>query len=164
MVVQVEIKSRLARLQEMAPAGYALGFHVRFTTPAFMFQTYDSAWLEHYSKNGLIMTDPIVHWGFENRGYKSWAELSDNDPKNVLGAAAEHGLNHGISWSVGDDDSHSLGGFARTDRMFDQGEIDELMQIVTELHNLTHNLQALSPDTSADLKEMSILYTHPAND
>lgn len=164
MADQVEIKAKLASLQALAPDGYALAFHVRFTTPTFLFQTYDRKWLDHYTQEGYVMSDPAVHWGFENTGVVDWDQLRDKDPANVLVAAAEHGLRYGISWAVGDDAGQSLGSFARSDRKFTQGEIDQIVAIVTDLHVLTHNLQALSPDTAATLKEMSILYTHPTND
>lgn len=164
MSVQNEIQSSLARLKELAPAGYALGFHVQFTAPQFMFQTYDKAWLEHYSKSGFVMTDPVVHWGFTNRGVCDWEDLRDNDPQGILVSAGEFGLKHGISWSVGEEDSHSLGGLSRSDRQFTPEEIEEMMEIITSLHEKTDNLQLLSPDTAAALTEMSILYTHPAND
>lgn len=161
---QAEIKSKLVALQEKVPAGYALAFHVRFTTPTFLFQTYDRKWLEHYSQHGYVMSDPTVHWGFENRGTCNWEDLKSNDPANVLVAAAEHGLNYGISWAIGDETSQSLGSFARSDRQFTDEEKAELIEIVTELHDLTNNLEALSPETADALKELSILYTHPAND
>lgn len=164
MLGQTEIQEKLVELQALTPTGYALAFHVRFTTPTFLFQTYDRNWLEHYSQHGYVMSDPTVHWGFENRGVCDWEDLKDNDPANVLVAAAEHGLKFGISWAIGDESSHSLGSFARSDRKFSADEISNLIAIVTELHNLTNNLQALSPVTAAALKELSISYTHPADD
>lgn len=164
MALQTEIQTSLAKLKTMAPAGYALGFHVRFTAPLFMFQTYDKVWLEHYSKSGFIMSDPVVHWGFTNRGVCDWENLRDDDPQGIMVSAAEHGLKHGISWSIGEGDSHSLGGLARSDRRFTADEIEEMMAIITNLHEITDNLQILSPETADALQEMSISYTHPAND
>jgi LuxR family transcriptional regulator len=161
---QAEIQAKLVALQALTPAGYALAFHVRFTTPTFLFQTYDRKWLDHYSQHGYVMSDPTVHWGFENRGVCDWEDLKANDPADVLVAADAHGLKHGISWAIGDDSSHSLGSFARSDRKFTEDEIAELITIVTELHDLTNNLQALSPEMAAALKELSIMYTHPTND
>ena len=35
-----EISELLGKLGEYAPEGYALGFHVQFTTTKFLFQTY----------------------------------------------------------------------------------------------------------------------------
>ena len=164
MSVQTNIKSKLVALQEQAPAGYALALHVKFTTPTFLFQTYDRKWLEHYSQHGYVMSDPTVHWGFENSGVCDWEDLKANDPANVLVAAADHGLKYGITWAGEGEGSRSLASFARTDRAFNASEIDELIAIITELHELTHNLQSLSPETAAALKELSILYTHPAID
>jgi LuxR family transcriptional regulator len=164
MTGQVEIKAKLAELQALVPAGFALALHVRFTTPTFLFQTYDRKWLDHYSQQGYVMSDPAVHWGFENRGSRTWAELADMDVAGVFKAAADHGLHYGIAGAVGDDTSPSICAFARGDREFSEAETEVIMGHFKEIHALTTNLQMLSPETAAALKEMSILYTHPAND
>lgn len=164
MAGQAEIKAKLAVLKGLAPSGFALALHVRFTTPTFLFQTYEKKWLEHYSQNGYVMSDPAVHWGFENRGSRTWAELADLDEAGVFKAAADHGLKYGIACAVGEDASPSICAFARPDREFSKEETDEIMGHLHEIHALTDNLQSLSPETAAALKEMSILYTHPAND
>jgi LuxR family transcriptional regulator len=164
MTGQAEIKAKLAELQVLSPSGYALALHVRFTTPTFLFQTYDRKWLDHYSQNGYVMTDPAVHWGFENRGTRTWAELADLDVAGVFKAAANHGLNYGIAGAVGEDASPSICAFAREDRDFTPEETEEIMGHMREIHALTDNLPSLSPETAAALKEMSILYTHPANE
>lgn len=164
MTAQSEIKAKLAELQVLVPSGFALALHVRFTTPTFLFQTYDRKWLEHYSQHGYVMSDPAVHWGFENRGTRTWTELSGMDVAGVFKAAAEHDLNYGIAGAVGEDSSPSICAFAREDREFTAEETDAIMTRFQEIHALTTDLQVLSPETAAALKEMSILYTHPADD
>lgn len=161
MTKQTLIKKNLVVLKDKAPAGYALALHVHFTAPTFLLQTYDRKWLEYYSKQGLVMTDPIVRWGFENRGYKFWADLEADDPAGVLKAAADHGLGYGVVCSVGTDTSFSIGGFARNDRAYTEQEADELSAIMEEVHGLTDNLKVLSPETAAELTKLSIEYTHP---
>ena len=59
---QFEISETLDQLNQLAPTGYALGIHIEYTTPKFMFQTYPKAWLDYYSSNGLVMSDPMVAW------------------------------------------------------------------------------------------------------
>ena len=161
MTKQSIIKDRLVTLKEKAPAGYALALHVHFTAPTFLLQTYDRKWLEYYSKQGLVMTDPIVRWAFENRGRRFWSDLASDDPANVLQAAADHGLAHGVVCSVGNDHSFSIGGFARNDRAYTEAEADELSAFMEEVHDLTNNLKVLSPETAAELTKLSIEYTHP---
>jgi LuxR family transcriptional regulator len=164
MTGQAEIKAKLHTLQGLVPSGYALALHVRYTTPTFLFQTYDREWLDYYSQHGFVMTDPAVHWGFVNRGTRTWAELADSDSAGVFKAAADHGLNYGIACAMGEQASPSICAFARSDREFTQAETDEIMGHLVEIHELTDNLKALSPETAKALKEMSIFYTHPTND
>lgn len=161
MTKQMLIKDHLVLLKDKATAGYALALHVHFTAPTFLLQTYDRKWLDYYSKQGLVMTDPIVRWAFENRGRKFWSELEDDDPAKVLRAAADHGLGYGVVCSVGTNKSFSIGGFARNDRAYTEQEADELSARMEEIHNLTDNLKVLSPETAAELTKLSIEYTHP---
>lgn len=162
MTEQAIIKEKLIYLQGFASAGYALAMHIRFTTPTFLFQTYSSAWLDHYSQKGFVMSDPTVHWGFENRGLRDWADMSNEDPVGVLTAAADHGLKYGITCSVGAEGSPSLGSFARGDRPFNESEKAELKDLMVEMHGLTDNIKVLSPETAEALTDLSIQYTHPA--
>jgi LuxR family transcriptional regulator len=105
-------------LKTIATAGFAPAFHVRFTTPTFLFQTYPKDWLDYYSQNGLVMSDPTVMWGFENTGAVDWAALQANDSAGVLAKAAEYGLKHGATYATEIDGSHSIGTFARTQTVF----------------------------------------------
>lgn len=164
MTDQLMVKDKLADLQALAPAGYAIAMHVRFTTPTFLFQTYDRKWLDYYSQKGLVMSDPTVAWGFENRGVKDWADLAGNDPNGVLKAAKEHGLTYGITCSIGSEASPSFGSFSRADRAFQPDEVTTLSAAMAQLHTATDNIKVLSPETGAALREMSIHYTHPAGE
>jgi len=60
MANQLEIHRLLEEVQKIATAGFALALHVRFTTPTFLFQTYDKEWLDYYSQNGFVMSDGFV--------------------------------------------------------------------------------------------------------
>jgi LuxR family transcriptional regulator len=107
------------------------------------------------------MSDPTVHWGFENRGAIDWSALADNDPQNVLDEAASHGLKFGATCSFGEESRPSIGSFARSDRAFTENESQDLLQHLTDLHALTDNLKVLSPETAEALRKLSIEYTHP---
>ena len=37
----------LRQLDALAPKGYFIGLHIRFTSPLISFQTYDQAWTDH---------------------------------------------------------------------------------------------------------------------
>lgn len=158
---QVEISEVLGELNGLAPTGYALGFHIAYTAPKFMFQTYPKSWLDHYSQNGLLMNDPMVGWGFERTGARRWSDLTD--PAGVMKLAADHGMHFGVVIATDQGGGRSICGFANADREFTDDEISELTEKVVCLHNSTAEQAQLSPETVQQLKKMSILVTHPGS-
>jgi LuxR family transcriptional regulator len=163
MQEDTKIEHRLSELKNLAPTGFALGFHVVYTTPTFMFQTYSSDWLEHYASKGYLMLDPVVHWGFENTGLIRWSDMVHLDTAGVLKDAADFGLNFGATCAVNDNDRQSFGGFSRNDREFTNDECDTLQLLFKEIHGLTAQREGLSPETKQSLKAMSVNYTQTLN-
>lgn len=163
---QFDISEILGQLRDMSPAGYALGFQIKYTTPKFMFQTYPKDWLDHYAKSGLLMQDPTLGWGFENTGVIRWDALTDQDPAGVIRQAAEYGAKFGITCaheSPGAADGvRSIGSFSRGDRDFSETELAEILELFGKLHDFTAENAQLSAETVMQLKNMSILVTHPS--
>ena len=126
-----------------------------------MFQTYPKEWLDHYNRNGLIMKDPTVKWGFDERGTLRWSEMED--PYDLLTTAAEFGLAHGMTVATEDGGSRSIGGFARSDRPFEDAEMAEVEALVLAIHEATHHTAELDEETVNHLRRMSILVTHPGD-
>ena len=141
----------------MAPAGYALAFHIRYASPTFLLQAYPKAWTSYYSLHALVMSDPTVAWGFTHEGACRWSELTD-DPARVMVRAAEHGLNFGMVCAVESHDSRSFGSFSRADREFTQEEMAALLDVLTDLHEATRNVSDLSPTSVEELRKMSVNY------
>lgn len=158
---QFEISDKLGRLNAIAPTGYALGFHIQYTTPKFMFQTYPKDWLDYYSSNGLVMSDPMVAWGFENVGAMRWSDL--DDPAGVMKLAADHGMKHGVVITASSDDSRSICGFANAEREFTDEEIAMMTAEVESIHDNTADTAQLDAKTVEQLKKMSIMVTHPGS-
>jgi len=152
-----QILDRVERVSVLAPTGYALAFHIRYATPTFLLQAYPKSWTTYYSFHALVMVDPTVAWGLSNYGSCRWSELTD-DPSRVMKRAAEHGLNFGITCATETDDSRSFGSFARSDREFNQSEIDELMGVLTHIHGATKSAKDLSQEAIDTLRAMSINY------
>ena len=125
----------LAKLDRLAPRGYALGLHIRFASASIMVQTYDPRWIDIYTSKGYMMCDPLVSWGFGNEGQIRWSEISVPDPHNILGQAATHGLKYGIAVSYGPASSRTIGGFAREDREFTDTEMTAILETVKVLHS-----------------------------
>ncbi len=149
----------LARLGELAPAGFAIALHVRFQAPSYMFESYPPSWLETYAREGFLLQDPTVHWAVQHAGTKRWSELAAFDDADVLGQARAYGLVHGITHSIHDDPTLSMGGLARSDREFTTPEIREACEILQRLHDVTHRRETLGTDVSATLHEMAIVMT-----
>ena len=158
---QLDIPDLLLAFMEQAPAGFAIGLHIRFHSPTLMFQTYPVAWLEEYSREGLMMQDPIVTWGMSTTGETSWDALKDLDPQGVLQRAREHGMIHGFAVSLTRGGSYSLAGFARSDRDFTPEERETIRALLARLHDSTGAGTQLAPETRGALRSLSVAFTQP---
>lgn len=158
---QLDLSTVLGEFKDRSASGYAMGLHIEFTTPAYFFQSYPRAWLQHYSQAGLLVNDPTVSWCFENTGVCRWSDM--DDPHGILVQAAEYGMRYGIVYATNSGGSHSMSGFARSDREFVDAEIAELVERFEAMHLATQDHAALPADTVAQLKKMSIIVTHPGS-
>lgn len=156
-----DLSKVLGEFTERAQSGYALGLHIHFTTPAFFFQSYPRAWLDHYSQAGLLVNDPTISWCFENTGACRWSDM--DDPAGILTQAAEYGMKYGIVYATNTGGSLSMSGFARPDREYNDDEIAEIVSRFEEMHEATRDQKALPAATVAQLKKMSIIVTHPGS-
>lgn len=127
----------LQLLALMAPAGYVVGLHIRFTAPLFAMWTYDQAWLDHYSELGWSVRDPIVLWGLSQTGSVRWSDAGLADPAGVFPAAARFGLVYGASVALGAAQSRSIASVSRADREFSDPEIAAFTALVRHLHEIT---------------------------
>ena len=155
----MDIMGSLSHLSGLCPNGYAIALHIRYTTPRLLFQTYPKDWIDIYSAKGLVLKDPTVLWGFSNTGTKLWSSLKDLDGEGVLDQAGEHGLKFGFTFARDDGDSKTISSFAREDREFNDGEMAEISQLVSELHAATSNVDMLSDDMQSDLRKLSIEFS-----
>ena len=135
----------LARLSKLAPLGFALGLHIRFASAHIMIQTYDPAWIEHYTQNGYMLCDPMVSWGFGSVGAIRWSQLGHPDPHDIWGQARGYGLKYGVAVSHGPVSSRTIGGFARGDREFTDQEIEQIHTTVRLLHVESTPPDSLTP-------------------
>lgn len=158
---EADISKSLAGLMETATAGFAIGLHIRFTAPTFMFQTYPKPWAEEYSREGMVARDPTVAWGFSNQGHVNWADLEPQDEGGVLARARAHGLAHGLTVSVLREGSRSIGSFARSDRFFTPDEIARIESEMVGLHDATATVRSLPPELRDSLHRLSVAFTHP---
>lgn len=161
MDLDLDISKTLADLMRIAPAGFAMGLHIRFTTPTFMFQTYPDVWAEEYSREGMVARDPTVAWGFSNEGVIGWKDLEPLDSGQVLARARAHGLVQGLTLSLLRGGSRSIGSFARSDRDFTPDEIEKIESDMAGLHDATALARTLPEAVRESLHRLSVAFTHP---
>ena len=142
------LSSALVALGAQSPAGYAIALDIELSTPRYLFQTYPTAWLSEYSAQGYVMKDATVAWGMQNTGWQRWSELAGGAPDPVFQAAAAHGMNFGVVFAFEADGHKSIASFARPDREFSVGEIEQLQRELRMVHDL------LSDDEQPDLDEI----------
>lgn len=121
-------------LNQLAPHGYAVGLHIRFATPLVYHSRYPAKWVEYYNANSYYLRDPMVFWGIGTTGTRRWSEIPLPDPFGLLTKARSYGMNFGAVSSYGPITSRSMTGICRTDREFDDKELEVLADITTRLH------------------------------
>lgn len=144
MSVKVGIDLELHNLGLMSPAGYFIGLHIRFTSPLITFQTYDQAWLDHYTENGFVLRDPMTAWGFSQTGAIRWSDPTLMDPFGLFKEAAKYGLHFGVTAAWGPIKSRTIASFARADRDFRDDEIAIITAAVRRLHDMTEPPEELT--------------------
>lgn len=160
MTNRASIAALLHELDERSPSGFAIALHITFTTPRYMFQTYAKRWLDHYNSMGLIRDDPVVRWGMQNVGRTRWVDLEAMDELGVMEQAKNFGLMNGAALAFVIAGSRSIGGFARADRDYDEAEMLDLEDLLTQLHHATFGLSELSASDRRALTDLSIKLTH----
>jgi LuxR family transcriptional regulator len=144
MSIKAGIDLELHQLDLLAPGGYFLGLHIRFTAPLMTFQTYDQAWLDHYTENGYVLRDPMTAWGFSTTGWIRWSDPRVPDPFGIFKEAARFGLVYGFTISCGPIRSRTIASFARAEREFSDNEIKLAESIVTRMHDVTEPPEELT--------------------
>jgi LuxR family transcriptional regulator len=147
-------------MDERSPGGFAIALHIKFTTPRYMFQTYAKRWLDHYNSTGMIRDDPVVRWGMQSTGRTRWVDLEAMDQHGVMESAKDFGLMNGAAIAFVVTGSRSIGGFARADRDYSDAEMQELEDLLVQLHLITIDPGLFSEDDEKALTELSIKLTH----
>lgn len=136
-MLDAAIEELLGELGKLAPCGYHVGLHIRFVAPLMSYNTYDKAWIDHYTRRGFALSDPTVAWGLTRSGAVRWRDITLPDPRNVLATARRFGLNFGVSVAIGPASSRTIAGVARSDREFLDSEIEAIEETVWKLHRAT---------------------------
>lgn len=148
---EVLVARHLGRLAAVCDRGFAVAFHIRYTRPTLLYQTYAQDWADHYSEKGYMLSDPTVHWGLANTGSMDWAALESQDPEGVITAARAHGLTNGWTYATGPATSRSLASMTRT-TPFSTAQRHEISAIIDDIHTLTDGFETFPPEVQAKLR------------
>lgn len=131
----------------LAPAGYFMAIRVGFGFPQAEYNQFPEAWIAEYTRDGLMIEDPVMRWAYRNQGAIRWSALHEADGAGVMARAARHGLRYGLSVSCRDADGayRSFGSFAREDREFDDHESAALGELLENLHETSRPSGRLTP-------------------
>jgi LuxR family transcriptional regulator len=149
------IDAELARMAEIATAGYFLALRIRGSSPLMAFKTYPQEWVDIYMQNGYLLRDPITTWSMTVGGTIRWSSPFLIDPFRILRQAAEFGLTYGASVAHGPLGALSICSAGRSDRELTDAEIATIKQIVIGLHERTALPKELTAEEKQILKAMA---------
>ncbi|WP_394155872.1 autoinducer binding domain-containing protein [Loktanella salsilacus] len=146
-------------LEVLAPAGHYIALRIGFAFPMEEINAFPPRWVDHYTKNRLMIHDPVMHWGYTNTGTVRWSELAHKDTRGVLTMGAPFGLKFGLAVAVFDEKldlggQRSIASFARSDREFSDLEAKLLHTFIKRRH-----LEMVAPTnlTAAEIEALGMV-------
>ena len=140
---------------DVASAGFYIAFRLEFLLPEFESKNLPRAWIHKYTRNGLMMFDPVMQWIYTNTGAVRWSEIDLPDSRGIFAQASEYGLTYGVAISLRDPSDPSIrsfGNFCRSDRELNDAEISNLSR---KLELLFSDLTAPDDVTEAELEVLA---------
>ena len=119
------------------PGGDAVGLHIRYVSPLIVVNEYPREWQEVYTAKVYGLRDPTLAWGLSHTGVRRWSEIGLPDPFGILKEAAEYGMVYGLVGSVGPLSSRTIVGATRDDREYTEDEMEDILQIVQRMHDVS---------------------------
>lgn len=144
----------LEGIAKIAPGGFYLALRVGFAFPMEEVNALPQSWVEHYTLQRFMLSDPVIRWVYSQTGAIRWSEITIDDPRQILRQAHSFGLRYGLAVSVFDNNragQRSFGCFVRDDREFQDAEITEISGEVARLHH------AKAPPTNLTAAEIEAL-------
>ncbi|KEO54950.1 helix-turn-helix transcriptional regulator [Thioclava pacifica] len=122
---------------ELAPAGFYVAIRVGFYSPELEMNHFSPEWIDHYTRVGGALSDPLLQWARDNAGHAHWRDIALALKSQVLNDYARFGLGHSCVVSVlgsRENPKRSVGIFARRERDFNASELAEFEAILKNLH------------------------------
>lgn len=133
-------------IERLANAGYFIGLFT-FYRPKYMDITYDPRWQYEYNVRNYQFIDPVVRWCFNNTGKIRHSEIRYSGLKFIMERSQKYGISYGCVFSTKMYGSKHFFTAARSDREFEDFEIDSLHdRWVSILENLEHVIDLSDED------------------
>ena len=152
MVWNFSFERECADIKRLAPAGYHIALHIKYTTPLHRLIDYPASWVAHYTAQAYGLRDPVVAWALSEIGSIRWSAITLPDPFDILGQARAHDLVYGATVSTGPLDARTIGSLARSDRELTDDELAQAEMLITVLHRLLMPPRPLTPAQVAALR------------
>lgn len=162
MSYRLGLESELQKLTPLSEGGYFIGLHIRYAAPLMQFSTYNQAWLDHYTEKAFALRDPTIAWGFSTEGACRWSEFTIPDPFGLFEEANKFDLKYGLTVSCGPISSRTIASFARSDREFNNSEIEQILLIIRRLHDKTEPPESLTKAQTEALRLIAAGDRHAA--
>jgi LuxR family transcriptional regulator, quorum-sensing system regulator SdiA len=145
----------LGKIAVLCDTGYLLAAQIRYTRPSLMYRTYPQAWIDYYSEQGYMMSDPVVHWGLTHTGVVLWSELTGQDPEGVVAAAGSYGLNNGWTYATGPSTGRTIASMTKSGADFTAAQQADIIALVDQVHALTVDFDQLPTATQEALRALA---------
>jgi LuxR family transcriptional regulator len=134
----------LARMREIAPAGFVLAFNINWSGPEHLHSEFPAAWKELYERKNYFVADPIFYWTLVSKGRKRWSEIALPDVAGVLASAKAHGMHYGAVFSERRGGRRSFLTAAHPEREFEEPEMAEMGALFNSWVDVLNNRPTLS--------------------
>ena len=126
-------------LERVSPLGITIGMNVALRGPEYYYSSYPQGFQDDYTRKNYIFMDPMVAWAMRNLGWKRWSSVSKIEAMApVFKAAKSYGLTFGATLAISTNDRRSMASLARSDREFEDDELDLATQILGRLSEVSY--------------------------
>ena len=139
----------MARLSQIGPSGFIMGFGWGLKGMEFMDSTYPSEWRSLYESRNYFVGDPALIWHMTKIGQVRWSEIKAPDLRGVMAEARKFGLNYGAMFSRKTKSQRSFLSISRPDRELTH---DEMSEVASKFSTWVEIVLARASVTDAELQ------------
>ncbi|MGH1331530.1 MAG: helix-turn-helix transcriptional regulator [Paracoccaceae bacterium] len=131
--IPARFDKQLGLLAYISTMGFMIGLNVTVRGPEYFVSTYPEGWQEEYEARNYMFIDPMMYWSMTRTGTCRWSESAINRASPIFKRAKSHDLCFGATLATIVGGRRSLLSIARSDREFEDSELEICMQILEDL-------------------------------